>query len=237
MKLGIMQPYFFPYIGYFSLIKNTDKWIVFDDVQFIRHGWIERNRILKPGDGWQYISVPLKKHSRDTKIKDVEIRNEEDWKNKILRQLEHYKKAPYYSQTIKVINQSLSIQTNSIVELNRWILQTVCNYLSIPFDVNTFSEMEIDFEPVNHAGEWALNISKALGAKEYINPTGGMAIFKPEQFKNAGIKLTFLENNLPVYNQGRTQFEAGLSIIDVIMFNDIAQSIAMIDDIEFINSI
>ena len=73
MRLGIMQPYFFPYIGYMSLIKNTDLFILFDDVQFIRHGWIERNRILKPSGGWQYIAVPLEKHHRDTLIKEIRI--------------------------------------------------------------------------------------------------------------------------------------------------------------------
>ena len=97
MKLGIMQPYFFPYIGYFSLIKHTDDFILLDTVQFIRHGWIERNRILKPSDGWQYIMVPLKKHSRETLIKNIEINNEQQWKEKILAQLQHYKKqAPYF---------------------------------------------------------------------------------------------------------------------------------------------
>lgn len=93
MKLGIMQPYFFPYLGYFSLIKHTDRFILFDTVQFIRHGWIERNRILKPNEGWQYIQVPLiKDKGRDTVIKDVKIRNTENWQQKIIAQLQHYKK-------------------------------------------------------------------------------------------------------------------------------------------------
>ena len=77
MKLAIMQPYFFPYLGYLSLIKNTDRFILFDTVQFIRHGWIERNRVLKQGDGWQYISIPLEKHEQTTLIKDIKIKNTE----------------------------------------------------------------------------------------------------------------------------------------------------------------
>ena len=98
MKLAIMQPYFMPYIGYISLIKNTDQFILFDTVQFIRHGWIERNRILKPNEGWQYIQVPLiKDNGRDTVIKNVRINNAENWKSKIIAQLQHYKKkAPNY---------------------------------------------------------------------------------------------------------------------------------------------
>ena len=96
MRLGIMQPYFFPYIGYISLIKNVDKFILLDDVQFIRHGWIERNRILKPTGGWQYISVPLEKHGQKIAIKDIKINNSQQWKSKIISQLTYYKKAPYY---------------------------------------------------------------------------------------------------------------------------------------------
>lgn len=84
MKAAIMQPYFFPYLGYYSLIKHSDKWILFDVVQFIRHGWIERNRILKPGEGWQYVKVPLEKHNRSTLIKDIKIKNQEPWRELIL---------------------------------------------------------------------------------------------------------------------------------------------------------
>ena len=104
MKVGIMQPYFFPYSGYFSLIKATETFILLDEVQFIRHGWIERNRILKPNEGWQYIHCPIEKHSRETRIRDIEIRNQENWKNKILAQLIHYKKkAPYYNEVISLL--------------------------------------------------------------------------------------------------------------------------------------
>lgn len=234
MKLGIMQPYFFPYIGYFSLIKHTDKWIILDEVQYIRHGWIERNRILKPNDGWQYIKVPLEKHSRDTKIKDIKIRNNEDWKNKILRQLEHYKKAPYYFQTIELIKKIFVFETDSIVKLNVEIMKTICNYLSIDFNVEIFSTMDIEVKPVNHPGEWALNISKSLNASEYANPIGGKEIFINEEFEKAGIDIVFLENNLSPYNQLREGFEPGLSIIDVIMFNDINEINTMIDDFNYI---
>ncbi len=96
MRLGIMQPYFFPYIGYFDLIHQSDRWVVFDTVQFIRHGWVNRNRILHPYDGWQYIALPTRKHAQKTDIKDVLIADREQAFNKILGQLQHYKKkAPF----------------------------------------------------------------------------------------------------------------------------------------------
>lgn len=232
-----MQPYFFPYIGYFSLIKQTDYWIVLDEVQFIRHGWIERNRILKPDEGWQYISVPRIKHPRETKIKDIKIKEDGDWRNKILRQIEHYKKAPFYAATVALVENALNIETESIVELNISTLKTICEYLSISFNCDVFSRMNIEIEPVTNAGEWALNIGKTLNAKEYINPPGGAAIFDKKQFADAQIKLTILKNNLPPYNQRRNTFEPGLSIVDVLMFNDAETINSMIDDAQLINLI
>src|SRR5665648_2162 len=184
MKVAVMQPYFFPYLGYYSLIKYTDKFILFDVVQFIRHGWIERNRILKPGDGWNYIAVPLEKHRRTVAINEVEIRNGEDWKGKIFRQLEHYKKkAPFYNDTLAVVESSLAIETGSIVNLNANILMQTCKYLGLPIDLQIYSEMNLKIGEATYPGQWALNISKALHAKEYLNPTGGMEIFAGNHFQ------------------------------------------------------
>lgn len=220
MQLGIMQPYFLPYLGYYSLVKHTGKWIVFDTVQFIRHGWIERNRVLKPGEGWQYISVPLQKHTRDTPIKDVKIRDEE-WQARILRQLEHYKKAPYYKDTMNVLHNCFDTSTDSISLLNAHILKCTCNYLGIDFNYEVFSETSMNIEPVTDAGEWALNISKAYGAAAYINPAAGKELFDKEKFKAAGIELKFLDISLKAYPQQHTIFEPGLSIVDVMMFNSV----------------
>ncbi len=227
-----MQPYFLPYIGYYSLIKNTDQWIVFDPVQFIRHGWIERNRILKPGEGWQYISVPLQKYHRDTLIKDIKIREQEDWRDKIYRQLDHYKKAPFFKQTIEVLQQGLDLETESIVHLNASVLNVTCKYIGIPFRYSIFSEMNLDIEEVNDAGEWALVISKALQASEYINPPGGVDIFDKQKFGDAGIKLSFLSPVLQEYSQRRKVFEPGLSIVDVMMFNSPETINGMLDKFE-----
>jgi hypothetical protein len=233
--LAIMQPYFFPYLGYYSLIKKSDQFILFDTVQFIRHGWIERNRILKPAEGWQYIAVPLVKKPISTPIRDMEIKNNEDWKGKLIRQLEHYKKkAPFYRETLRVIEDSLSIDTNSIVKLNKNILKNTCEYLEIPLSISVFSEINLIIEEVTHAGEWAFNITKSLNGKEYINPTGGIDIFNRKQFSDNGIALNFLGNNLSTYNQRRGVFEAGLSIIDVMMFNDPVAICKLIDDIYYL---
>lgn len=236
MKLGIMQPYFLPYLGYFSLLKQTDKFILFDTVQFIRHGWIERNRILKPEAGWQYIKVPLKKHVRDTIIKNIVINNDQDWRGLISRQLVHYKKrSPFYHETINVLNRALNIETDSIVKLNENILKEVCGYIGIDVNMHIFSEMNLVVEEAKAPDEWALNICKALGnADEYWNPQGGLEFFDRNKYQNGGIDIKFQKINLKRYSQKRKVFEPSLSIVDVMMFNEPEEINTMLDDYELL---
>jgi hypothetical protein len=230
-----MQPYFFPYVGYYSLIKHSKKFIIFDTVQFIRHGWIDRNRILKPNEGWQYIQVPLNKSSRESLIKDIEIRNSDPWKEKIKAQLQHYKKrSPYFTQCMDVVDSCLSLQTDSLVELNEHILKLTCQYLAIEFNCEIFSKMDLKIDEVNGPDEWALNISTALHASSYINPPGGQEFFNREKYVNKNIELIFLGNNITPYSQRRPIFEGGLSVIDILMFNDVSKINEMIDDTKII---
>jgi len=232
MKLGIMQPYFFPYLGYFSLIKHTERFIFLDCVQFIRHGWITRNRILKPGSGWQYILVPLVKQSRDTKIRDIRIKNALDWRNTIFRQLEHYKrKAPFYRDTIEVLKVAFNIETESIVRLNAHALKTVCGYIGVGLNLDIFSEMYLSIGDVKVPDEWALSICKALGnVDEYWNPEGGLEFFDRSKYDKFGIDIKFLKMNSQKYSQNRPEFEADLSIVDVMMFNKPEKINKMLDD-------
>lgn len=236
MKIAVNQPYFFPYLGYFGLIKHTDKWIVFDTPQFVYHGWIERNRILKPVSGWQYISVPIKKHSRKTPIKDIEIRNDENWVDIIFAKLTLYKNiAPFYKETIKVIENSLSLKTASITLLNCNILKEVCSYIGIEWNYSIFSEMNLNIEPVNNPDEWALNICRSIGnVSEYWNLPGGISFFDKEKYIKNNINLRFFSQILNPYNQARKIFEPGLSIIDVMMFNSKKEIHKHLDNFNFI---
>jgi len=230
MQLAIMQPYFFPYIGYFQLIHAVDKFILLDTVQFIRHGWIERNRILKQNGDWLYIKVPLKKHARDTLIKDIEIRSHEAWQNTVLAQLQAYKKiAPEYYKTIALIKEIFNERCESITELNVVALKKIGSFLDIDTPISIFSEMDIVIDEVNDAGEWALNISKSLDAQCYVNPIGGAEIFDADKFLNHNIALKFLQSKDISYDQKRSKFEQALSIIDVLMFNSPAEIQSMLN--------
>ena len=231
-KLGIMQPYFLPHVGYFSLIKHTDEWVVFDTPQFIRHGWIERNRILKPGEGWQYIKVPLEKHRRETPINQVRIRVNEPWRELILAQIGHYKKiAPYYEGVIAFLREALAYETDMISAMNVHLLKKVCSHLGIPFRSRVFSECNLELPPVKAPDEWALNISLALGAEEYVNAPGGDSFFDRKKYDQHNLHLTFLAANMRRYDQKRAVFESQLSILDVMMFNSKSEILEMLDDI------
>jgi hypothetical protein len=236
MKIGIMQPYFFPYLGYFSLIKHTDCFILLDEVQYIRHGWIERNRILKPNNGWQYIQVPLQKYHIDTSIKDISINNSLDWQKKILAQLVHYKKtAPYYYRTIDLLERIFNDKYDDITSLNKKILHEIIILLGFHRKIDIFSAMGLSITTPEAPDEWALNICKALeNIDEYWNPPKGKTLFDESKYIKAGIKLKFQSINLAPYKQFRPVFEAGLSMVDILMFNDINDINKMLDSYEFI---
>lgn len=223
MKLAIMQPYFFPYLGYFQLMNYVDKWVVFDDIQFIDKGWINRNRILHPEHEkeWQYITVPLDKRGQFDHIVDINIKKESDWVDTIMGKLSIYKrKAPYYEQTCEFVRDCLSGDDYNLSKMLIRILSKTALALGINTPLNVQSEMAMDLPEINHPGQWALEISKFLHASDYVNPTSGSHIFKEEEFNQVNIKLHFLKPKLSNYIQRRGDFVSGLSIIDIMMWND-----------------
>lgn len=236
MKLAIMQPYFLPYIGYFALIKHSDQFILFDTPQFIRHGWIERNRILKANGEPLYIKVPLVKHHRNTRINEIQVKDAENWKEKILAQLTPYKKAaPNYNKITDLINKGFNLEYESnIVRLNYNLLRLVCEYLEIYTPINIWSQMNINIEEVNSPDEWALNISKALKASTYYNPIGGTSFFDRNKYRKANIELKFIKTIPTHYRQISKTFVPSLSIIDVMMFCNKQEIGEMLDNISYI---
>ncbi|MFY9235135.1 MAG: WbqC family protein [Fimbriimonadaceae bacterium] len=230
MKLGIMQPYFFPYIGYFELINRTDRWIVFDTPQYVRKSWMNRNRVLHPTSGWIYLTAPVVKQPQETPICDIRVQPGREWRETILRQLEHYRRqAPFFTQTLEVVRHSLDSDDESLSKISVRGLEAFCSYIEIPFKYEFHSELDLALGAIQGPGDWSLRISEALGAKEYINAPGGVSFFDREKFESAGIKLTFQElADLP-YSKGSYTFEPYLSIIDVCMWNSPAEIRAFLD--------
>lgn len=222
MKLGIMQPYFFPYLGHFSLIAYTDEWIVFDTTQYTPKAWMNRNRVLHPVDGWNYISIPLQHSSISIKTYEARIQDVTAVHKQVLGKLSHYKKrAPYYSRVESLVHEVFQEQDDdSLVNLNVRGLKCVCRYLEIPFNYKICSEMNLTLPESMPAGKWAPTISGLLGAAEYVNPIGGKELFNPDDFTKLGVELRFLKATEFQYDTKQYRYESGLSILDVLMWND-----------------
>lgn len=232
LTLGIMQPYFFPYLGYYDLINRTDRWIVFDVVKYAPKSWMNRNRILHPTGGWQYISVPVDKHAGEGAIKDVQILNAGAAHDKIRGQIEHYRKgrAPCFSAVAKLIDDCFAgLHSNLLRDLNVRSLSVVCDYLGIDFNHANLSEMALALPEIKHPGQWALEIASATGADAYLNPPGGRDIFLPHEWEECGIQLGFTDMVSFSYTTWRYPFIEHLSIIDVLMWNSPAVVKAYLD--------
>jgi hypothetical protein len=232
MRVAIMQPYFFPYIGYFQLMYASDRFILMDDVQYIRHGWINRNRILMQ-DGLQYIILPLVKHAANTLIRNIEIVDAGLYKEKIIRQLDYYrKKAPYFKTVQALLANCLSTGEKNITRMNAHCLKAVCDYTGIHYRVEIASEMNFDYSDVKETADWAICMSKQLSADEYVNAPGGKTLYDQSIFDKNDIQLRFLEPVIREYDQRRNGFQPSLSIIDVMMFNSPAEIKSMLGDYE-----
>ncbi|WP_319525635.1 WbqC family protein [uncultured Desulfosarcina sp.] len=224
MKLAVMQPYFFPYIGYFQLLNFVDKWVVFDDTQFINKGWINRNRILHPeiNKEWQYITIPLKNRKQTDRIDNIEIFESGKWKKEILGKLSAYrKKAPFYNNVLALIKECLSFKETNLSKFVVHTLQLTADYLSIKTPMCIQSHLHFDLSCIDHPGQWVLRIAEQIGATEYINPHGGAKIYREDEFDRSGINLRFLKPKLRSYSQQQTPFIPGLSVIDVMMWNSV----------------
>lgn len=220
MRLGLMQPYFFPYLGYFDLINSVDLWVAFDTVQYIRRGWMNRNRILHPKEGWTYITAPVAKHPRETLIKDIWFADE-PWKERIKGQLSHYKGAPFYREVLALLDRCFKYNGRSLLDFNLFSLYVFCEYLGIRFNYRVLSLLGLDLGPIEKPSDWAIQLCKALRFATYVNAPGGVetGIYSADEFERHGIELLIAGRPPMVYGaEGR--FIPHLSILDVLMWND-----------------
>lgn len=219
MKIAIMQPYLFPYIGYFQLIKNVDEFIVYDNIQFTKKGWINRNRLLVNGKE-SYLTLPLKKDSDYLDIKDRYIT--EDWtleRKKIINKIkETYIKAPFFQPVFPLIEGIINFENKNLFQFIFNSLKQINNYLDIKTPLIISSSIEIDHSL--KAEDKVIALCKARLASNYINPIGGIELYSKDIFRAAGLELQFLKTNNLIYPQFKNEFIPFLSIIDVMMFNN-----------------
>ena len=230
MRLGVMQAYFFPYIGYFQVIDAVDKFLIYEHVSFRKQSWINRNRLMNRSSGEAFfINVPIRKASSNKKISEIEIDYSFDWqrylKNSIMM---NYGKAPYFDEVFPVVEHCLSMECTWLHEFNALSTMEIAALLDIEteivYDNAHHQVVEDELRGITEDTEYkakeerVISICKKEGAGTYINPSGGMELYDKEKFKRRGIELCFTKpGNVASYNQFNHGFIPSLSLIDHLM--------------------
>jgi hypothetical protein len=219
MVVAVMQPYFFPYIGYFQLMAACDVFVVLDDVQYIRGGWVNRNRILVNG-GPQWITMPVAKADRHHAINKRNYLPDDRLARRLRpRIVGAYRGAPFFDDTMQVVDAVLGCGEANVAAFNTHLLRCVARRLGVDTPVRLASAIS---RPESLGGqEMVLDLCKRLGASSYVNPIGGLQLYDPARFSQESLTLRFLRSCAPAYPQFRAAPVQALSIIDVMMFNDI----------------
>lgn len=228
MRIAIMQPYFFPFVGYFQLVNAADKFVFYDDVHFIKRGYINRNAILVNG-AKKRITISLKEASQNKLINEIAIARGNDKLLKTIRMA--YAKAPFFRDAFPVVERVFEniAEDVSIANAAGSSVVKVAEYLGL----NTRFEYSSQQYPDSRGKEKAarlIQICRQNGAKTYMNAAGGKELYTKEAFRQHGVELRFIENHLKEYDQFGNDFIPYLSIIDVMMFNSPEEIRKMLDD-------
>jgi hypothetical protein len=213
-----MQPYFWPYSGYFQLINAVDLFIVYDNIEYTKTGWINRNRLCRNGEAAVF-SLPLKKASDHLHVRERELAA--DFKpEKLLNQIKGaYQGAPYFAQTLPLMERVVRYQTNDLFRFLHHSIRETCGHLGIATEVRVSSSIPIDHGLRKQ--DKVLALCRVVGAGAYLNLIGGMDLYSKEAFQARGIDLQFIRTLPFEYPQFRRPFVPALSIIDVLMFNPV----------------
>lgn len=218
-KTAIMQPYFFPYIGYWQLINAVDTFVILDDVNFIMRGWINRNNILLNGKTYLF-SIPLDKPSQNKLICDTKLKFPEVEKLNFLKTIQlAYKKAPYFDDVYPIFSKIILTDDDDLTNFIHESLVEVCEYLELKTKFLRSSEIEKDNSL--KAEEKIIEICKKLNTDMYINLAGGKELYNHNNFEKENLTLRFINidfDNIQ-YKQFKNEFIQGLSFLDIIMFN------------------
>lgn len=218
MKVAIMQPYLFPYLGYWQLINAVDVFIVYDNIQFTKSGWFHRNNFLLNGKK-KLFSLPIKKNVNTLSVNERYLaENTEKQMTKILAQIKNgYQNAPYFKKVFPIVEEIFMYKEDNLFRYIYHSIKKICNYLNIDTKIIISSTLDIDHSLKSQ--EKVIAINKHMKSKIYINSIGGRSLYDNERFKNENLELLFLESELPEYSQHSTEFIPYLSIIDIMMFN------------------
>jgi hypothetical protein len=219
MNIAIMQPYFLPYIGYWQLMAAVDTFVVYDDIEYTKKGWINRNRYLSNGKDL-YFSIPIKKAPDQFFVSQRYVAEcyKKD-KFKILKKIsEAYKKAPFFGDAYPLVELCFLFKENNLFDFIFNSILEIKKYLNIETRIVISSSLGV-FDELRGADK-VLGIAKSLNANVYKNPIGGIGLYSEKKFQTQGVGLKFIKSRYFEYDQLGNEFVPWLSIIDVAMFND-----------------
>ena len=212
MIVSIMQPYFFPYIGYFQLIAQSDVFVVQDAVQYIKGGWINRNRILDNNGDAVWITLPVAAASHRLEIWEREFRLYDGNAQRIVRRIENaYLKAPNFQKVMPLIHEIMKLGEPNVAAFNTRLLQSIAVWLGLRARFVRSSELLI--APGLKGQARVIELCRRLGASHYLNPIGGRDLYEGGVFRNNGFSLGFLETTIEPREPGFPY----LSIIHTLM--------------------
>ena len=213
-----MQPYFFPYIGYFQLIAAADLFILYDNVKYTKKGWINRNRMLQNGKDVMF-SLPLKSDSDFLDVCQRELAPDFN-REKLLNQFKGaYRRALYFEQTFPLVEQIVRYDDANLFRFLHHAIVKTCEHLGITTEIKASSNIAIEHDLKNQ--DKVLALCGAVDAKTYVNAVGGMELYSKETFREKGFDLKFIQTKPFEYPQLGDTFVPWLSIVDVMMFNSL----------------
>lgn len=231
-KIAIMQPYFFPYIGYFQLIKAVDTFVIYDDVNYIKRGWINRNSILINGKTHLF-KMNLKAVSQNKLINEILLEENSSWKNNLLKTITmSYKKAPYFDDVYPLLKDIIMYYDQNLSLFLQNLIVKICHYLKV--ETSFILSSKINKTNKTKGQDKIIEICRELEAKQYINPIGGVELYNKKIFLEEEIQLNFIETQTIKYNQFVNDFIPNLSIIDVMMFNTVENIDEMLNSYKLI---
>jgi hypothetical protein len=228
--IAVMQPYFFPYIGYWQLIQAVDRFVIYDDVSYIKGGWINRNRLLINGEP-AYITAPLQQPSPYKRICDITLQHSPVWRDKLVKMIEiTYRKAPFFAEVFPVIERLIRHDADNLANYLAHQLQILATSMGMKTEFVITSRCYGNEHLSSQAR--VLDICKREEAGTYLNAPGGRTLYDAEVFRGAGIELGFVTMRPMPYKQRSAGFVPSLSIIDALMeigLTDIKQHLNSFD--------
>ncbi|MFY0593571.1 WbqC family protein [Roseivirga sp.] len=236
MKVAIMQPYFFPYIGYFQMIAAVDKFILYDLVSYRKASWMNRNRLFDISKKEVfYFRAPIRKFSLGTKIRDIELQDVEDWRKKILREVYYnYKRSRFFDEIFPRLEKVIRFETNSLHKFNTNAISNIAEWVGITTEISFQNESYLQIEqellidyserPEEIKNKRIIRICESENSTHYVNAIGGMELYDKSYFEQYGINLSFIKTDEIKYDQVGEEFIPNLSVLDVLFHNGLIKT-------------